>query len=187
MKEVQPIRDKKKIEKMKKYLKSKSTRDWVLFVLGINSGLRISDILSLQVEDVAGKDRIALQEKKTNKTKNFPLADSVKKAIAEYLAEKKLTKGPLFPSRKHDGSNSSGSISRQQAWEIINAAAKEAKVADKIGTHSLRKTFGYHAYQSGVSIETIQKLLNHSAPSVTLAYIGITREQLDEVYINLNL
>ena len=66
-------------------------------------------------------------------------------------------------------------------------AAHAVGVKGKIGTHTLRKTFGYHAYKQGVSLEIIQKLLNHSAPSVTLRYIGITKEELDNVYISINL
>ena len=78
---VEPIRDTKKIDRMKKYLKEKSTRDYCLFVLGINSGLRISDLLSLQVKDVAEdngklKERITITEQKTGKTKDFPISDT---------------------------------------------------------------------------------------------------------------
>ena len=192
MEYVEPIRDKKQLENMKRYLKDRKLRDWLLFVLGINSGLRISDLLALTVEDVKGKDRISIREKKTGKAKDFPLSDSCKKAICEYFKATNLTSGVLFPSRKAGGSDKTGAISRQQAYDIINDAAEAVGIITKdnpvkIGTHTLRKTFGYWAYQSGVDISRIQKLLNHSAPSVTLAYIGITKDELDEVYINLNL
>lgn len=184
---VEPIRDKKQIENMKRYLKEHSIRDWLLFVLGINSGLRISDLLALTVDDVKGKDRITLREKKTGKAKDFPLSDTCKKAICEYLKVTELTSGVLFPSRKSQGSRGTGAISRQQAYEAINAAARHVGIKEAIGTHTLRKTFGYWAYKAGHDITRIQKLFNHSAPSVTLAYIGITKEELDDVYINLNL
>ncbi|WP_312423111.1 site-specific integrase [Anaerospora hongkongensis] len=192
MEYVQPIRDKKQIENMKRYLKDSNLRDYLLFVLGINSGLRISDLLKLTVDDVKSKERISIKETKTGKVKDFPLSDTCKKAIAEYLKETKLTEGVLFPSRKNKGNDIAKAISRQQAYDVINKAAEEVRVITKtngirIGTHTLRKTFGYHAYQSGVGIEVIQKLLNHSAPSVTLRYLGITQDELDEVYINLNL
>ncbi|WP_110952978.1 site-specific integrase [Anaerosinus massiliensis] len=187
MEYVQPIRDKKQLENMKRYLKEQNLRDWLLFVLGINSGLRISDLLQLTIDDVRGKDRITIREQKTNKTKDFPLSDTCKKAIGEYFKTTGLTEGVLFSSRKSSGSKGTGAISRQQAYDIISSAAKEVGIKDAIGTHTLRKTFGYHAYKAGVGIEVIQKLLNHSAPSVTLRYIGITQEQLDNVYINLNL
>lgn len=187
MEYVQPIRDKKQLDNMKRYLKEHNLRDWLLFTLGINSGLRISDLLRLTVEDVKDKGRITLREHKTGKSKDFPLSDTCKKAVKEYLKETGLTDGILFPSRKKSGTKGTGAISRQQAYDIISNAAKEVGIKESIGTHTLRKTFGYHAYKSGVGIEVIQKLLNHSAPSVTLRYIGIEQEQLDDVYINLNL
>ena len=187
MEYVEPIRDKKQIENMKRYLKVKNLRDWLLFVLGINSGLRISDLLSLSVADVKDRDRIGLREQKTGKVRDFPLSDNAKKAVGEYLKATGLTDGVLFPSRKASGSKATGAISRQQAYTSINEAARAVGIRDAVGTHTLRKTFGYWAYQAGVDITRIQKLLNHSAPSVTLAYIGITKDELDSVYINLNL
>jgi integrase len=184
---VEPIRDKKQLENMKRYLKEHSLRDWVLFVLGINSGLRIGDLLKLTVEDVKGKDRIILREEKTGKAKDFPLSENCKRAVCEYLKVSGITGGVLFPSRKKSGSKETGAISRQQAYDSINSAARAVGIKDAIGTHTLRKTFGYHAYKAGHDITHIQKLLNHSAPSVTLRYIGITKDELDKVYINLNL
>ncbi len=184
---VQPIRDKKQIEAMKKVLKANSLRDYCLFTLGINSGLRISDLLKLKVADVVDgkkvKDRIAIREQKTNKAKDFPLGKTATKAIQEYLLSRQAEPGEvLFPSRK--GHNS---LTRQQAYNIINDAARAVGIKEQIGTHTLRKTFGYWAYRQGVDLTIIQKLLNHSAPSVTLRYIGITQEQLDDVYLALEL
>ena len=86
---VQPIRDLRQIETMKKLLKQQSLRDFCLFVVGINSGLRISDLLKLRICDVIEngklKDRITLREKKTNKFKDFPLSEKTKQALKEYL------------------------------------------------------------------------------------------------------
>lgn len=172
---------------MKRVLKSENLRDYVLFVLGINSGLRISDLLKLKDTDILDdkghvKERIALREKKTGKSKNFPVGDTTAKALVEYLGKRSPTGSPLFPSRKGDRP-----ISRQQAYRILNEAARLVGITDKIGTHTLRKSFGYFAYLSGVDITRIQKLFNHSAPSITLAYIGITQDELDDIYLNLNL
>jgi integrase len=189
MEHVEPIRDRKKIDAMKRYLKGTRKRDWCLFVLGINSGLRISDLLQLTVGDVLDdrgqiKARICLREKKTGKSKKFPISDSARKVILEYLED---TRGinhdvPLFPSR-----TGYGAIQRNQAYKILKKAAQAVGIKDAIGTHSLRKTFGYHAYQSGVDVSILQKIFNHSAPCVTLRYIGITQDDMDEVYLNLNL
>lgn len=187
---VDPIKDKTKIEKMKHCLKhgygvkQGSLRDWLLLTLGINSALRISDLLRLTVPAVAEQCRLIITEQKTRKSKNMIWSSVCISAINEYLEVTGLTEGALFPSRK--GGNS---LSRQQAWEIINEVAKYAKVITKtngvhIGTHSLRKTFAFHAYDSGVSVEKLQKILNHSSSAVTLRYIGIEQEDLDEVYLN---
>ena len=185
---VQPIREKKQIDSMKKILRATNLRDHCLFVLGINSGLRISDLLKLDIRDVMDdrrrvRDRISIRETKTGKSKDFPIGDTARKAILEYLATRSYTFiDPLFLSRK-----GGHALKRQQAYKIINDAARAVGIKENIGTHTLRKTFGYHAYQSGVSLTVLQKLFNHSAPSVTLSYIGITQDELDEVYLNLNL
>lgn len=184
---VQPIRDLKQIETMKKLLKQQSLRDFCLFVVGINSGLRISDLLKLCICDVIEngklKDRITLRENKTNKFKDFPLSEKTKQALKEYLKTRNYNANePLFISRKNKGF-----LLRQQAYKIINSVAKSVGIKEKIGTHTLRKTFGYHAYNNGYDITLIQKLFNHSSPSVTLRYIGITQEELDDVYLSLDL
>ncbi|TCL35423.1 phage integrase family protein [Anaerospora hongkongensis] len=182
MEYVEPIRSKQQIDAMKEYLKAQNLRNWLLFVLGINSGLRISDLLLLTIFDVKNKNRVIIREKKTGKIKDFPLSDTCKEAIHEYLSHVKEESGWLFKSKKGDGP-----ITRIQAYRIINHAARYIGIREAIGTHTLRKTFGYWAHKSGVDVTKIQKLLNHSAPSITLTYIGITKDELDDIYINLNL
>ena len=185
---VQPIRDKNQINLIKKLLKMSNMRDYCLFTLGINSGLRISDMLKLKISDVLTKkhkprERISLREGKTGKTKDFPLSDTAKKAIIEYLdiRDYELDE-PLFKSRK-----GTGAINRQQAYKIINKVAKEIGIKERIGTHTMRKTFGYHAYNKGIDVSYLQKIFNHSAPSTTLNYLGLTQDDLDSIYLNLNL
>jgi integrase len=193
--EVEPIRDVKKISAMRKILRANGTfgpRDELMFLTGINTALRISDILSLTVGDVTdAKGKIAadieLKEKKTGKAKKFPLNKVLHEALAAYLSGRKASESidfdsSLFPSRK-----SGGSISRWRARQILSAAG-EAVGLSHIGTHSLRKTFGYHVYRkSGGNLGLVQKLLNHSSSADTLRYIGIDREQMDNTYLELNL
>jgi len=187
---VQPIRDTKKLESMKKVLLAGpfGQRNHLLFVLGINSGLRVSDLLSLKLYDIVDEkghpmDRIKLREGKTGKGKDFPLGKNAQKSIKDYYAslDNQEPEQPVFRSRK------GGPISRVQAWQILSDAAESVGITDSIGTHTLRKTFGYHAYLQGADITRIQKLLNHSSPGVTLAYIGITQDELDDIVLNLNL
>ena len=180
---VEPIRDKKSINNIKSILKASSMRNFIMFTLGINSGLRISDILRLKVQDVTG-DKIIIREKKTGKVKNFPLNPILKKEMTAFILDSKLTDCDyLITSTK----TKDQPINRQQAYKIINDACKAVGIHDRIGTHTMRKTFGYHAYKAGTDISLIQKMLNHSAPGITLRYIGITQDQIDDVYINLNL
>lgn len=191
MEYVEPIRNRKTIDDIKKILKATNLRNYCLFILGINSGLRICDLLNLKIKDVVDerrkiKDRITIREQKTGKVKNFPIADTAKKALMEYLITRDfLLDEPLFLSKK--GKKGKQTIGRQQAYRIINKIVRMVGLKEGYGTHTLRKTFGYHAYQSGTDISILQKLFNHSAPCVTLAYIGITQDDLDDVYLNLNL
>lgn len=188
MNEVNPIRDVKQLEAMKKYLRGQSLRDYLMFMVGINSALRISDILLLKVSDVwngnKNKDAITVKEKKTGKTKRFAVCKNLANAIKDYLGSYDYSLDDyLIISKKGDNKP----ITRQHAHLILSKAAKNIGINETISTHSMRKTFGYWAYKQGVDITRIQKLLNHSAPSVTLAYIGITQDELDDIYINLNL
>ncbi len=187
MKVVQPIRETRKIEAMKKILRAGGKRNEMLFVLGINSALRISDLLSLAVSDILdenGKVRevVSLSERKTGKNKLFPLNEAAKKVIAEYVEEARPDReAALFPSRK-----GGKAISRIQAWEILKNAAEEVGIPN-VGTHTLRKTFGYHVYMRTNNLGLVQKLLNHRSSSETLKYIGIEQNEMDEAYLKLNL
>ena len=190
---VQPIRSIKQIDSIKKILWVQSLRDWLLFTLGINSGLRVSDLLKLKVGDVQNEkgkinEYITVKEQKTKKAKRFPINKTSQKAIKEYLASREYDSDTyLFESRKRDSNGNSKPISRIQAYEIINSAARRVGIEDPIGTHTMRKTFGYHAYHNGCSVELLQQIFNHAAPSVTLRYIGITQDDIDEVYFSLEL
>lgn len=189
MQTVQPIKDREKIEAMKKILRASSLRNELLFVLGINTGLRISDLLELRIGDVITKkgvvDRLELQEKKTKKKRTIALNKKTCRLIARYLDTERPAARydeALFRSQK-----GGKAISRQHAYEILNDAARTVGITERIGTHSCRKTFGYFAYKQGIDLAMIQKLLNHSSQAETLRYIGITQEQMDEVVLKLDL
>lgn len=168
MKEVQPIRDSVKLNEVRSILRSHNERDFMLFEMGINTGLRITDLLSLRVGDVRDRDFYILREQKTKKTKEIYIGH-LQEDIAAYT-EGMDDDVPLFPSRKGDAA-----ISRQQAHKILAAAGHKAELED-IGCHSLRKTYGYHFYQKTKDVALLQDLFNHAAPSVTLRYIGINTD-----------
>ena len=201
MKTVEPIRDNKTIKNMRAILKSQSTRNELLFILGINVGLRISDILKLKVRDLtksntkAPKDYVIITEIKTRKTKKFYIGDIVKKVIENYMKENNNPGFDTYIFLSKKGINRP--ITRQQAYRIINNAAELLGIVERndkgnlihgeIGTHTLRKTFGYHSFQNGTSLELLMDLFNHSSKTQTLRYIGITEEQKKDVYLKSNL
>ena len=178
---VQPIRDKFKIEEMKSELLRNGTRDYLLFVIGINTGLRISDILELKVKDVKGKTHIAIIENKTKKNKRFKVNNSLRYELDNYIKGMD-DEDYLFKSRK--GENKP--ITRVQAYRILKNAGENIGLGE-IGTHTLRKTFGYHFYQKTKDVVLLQELFNHSAPSVTLRYIGINQDIMDKAIDDFSL
>lgn len=181
---VEPIRDMEKLKKMKEFLRKKpSRRDYTIFVLGLNSGLRIGDILRLTVEDVADGN-VTIREEKTGKVKKFKLSAACIKALDEYFRQSRITSGILFPSKKRNGP-----VGRIQIWRSLNEAAKFAGITDNIGTHTMRKSFGFWALRNGVAnIEMLMKAFNHSSQSITMRYIGITDDEMNEkLYGKMNL
>lgn len=188
MKVVEPVRDTKKIKSIKKILYSQNERDHLLFSIGVNSPFRISDLLEFKIGDLIDENGKAVthfnvKEKKTGKINKIAIGRPLQRDIENYLVPR-LGEGmdqPVFKSRKNGGS-----ISRQHAWKIIKDAAEEVGLKN-IGTHSLRKTFGYHCRKSGVDIEILMELLNHSSTRETLRYIGIIQDEKDQAVLALNL
>jgi len=173
MNKVEPIRDKRKIAEFKNILRQQSYRNYILFVLGINTGLRISDMLKLKVEDVRNKSHIVIREQKTSKNKRFLINSNLRQELEDYCQDMRGEEH-LFQSRI--GTNKP--ISRFQAYRIFSETGRKAGL-DNIGCHSTRKTFGYHHYQKNKDVALLQKLFNHSSPSITLDYIGITQDIMD--------
>lgn len=188
MKEVQAIKERSHIELLKNAMHG---RNLLMFTLGINVGLRISDLLALRVGDLRNQDSVTIYEGKTRKARTFTLNDSVKDAVVSLIPSDALDEDYVFTSRK--GCASTGvnkPIGRVQAYRILNAAVVRAglgNVYTSIGAHSMRKTFGYFAYESGVDITLLMRVLNHSSQRETLRYIGIEAEEVADVYHAVNL
>ncbi len=181
---VEPIRRKEDITKIEHFLAETSIRNRLIFSFGINTGLRISDILALDIVDVKNKSSIIIREKKTGKYKKFPLNNKLKLLIDEYLENNSVQRlnAPLFLGDK--GSRMHRSI----VYRFINDAVNTLKLeVGAIGTHTMRKTFGYHHYKQFNDIALLQSILNHSSPSITLRYIGISQEEIDFSYKNFEL
>lgn len=180
MNTVEPIRDENVVLDLADYLKARNERDYVLYMFGIYSGLRISDILILRVRDVRGKNEVYIREKKTGKEKRFALNKELIEILDQYVQDKKdyeyLFKSPRYPNKP---------ITRQQAYNILTDAGRAFGI-ESIGTHTLRKTFGYHMYQQTHDAVTLKEILNHSDISVTLRYIGINQDNKDKAIRGLS-
>ncbi|HDT6579026.1 TPA: site-specific integrase [Bacillus cereus] len=170
---VQPIRDPEQIQQIKEYLKEKNERNYILFVMGINTGLRISDILKLKVGDVQGS-HISLREMKTGKQKRIQITSSLKREL-KWFNEGREVEEYLLKSRK--GKNRP--IGRSMAYKILKSTAAEFGL-DEIGTHTLRKTYGYHMYMQTKNIALLMEIFNHSSEKVTLRYIGVNQDAMDK-------
>jgi integrase len=174
IKDVQPIRSLEKLEDMKWSLKRHcSERDYILFLLGINTGLRVSDLLNLKIKDIKGKKKIIIKEGKTDKPRTIQLTN-IYEELNDYIKGLSGTEW-LFPSRKGDKP-----ISRIQAYRQLNKGAGMCDIIDGIGTHTMRKTFGYWFYKQTKDVAKLQSILNHSHPNITLKYIGITDEEIED-------
>ncbi|QGU96377.1 tyrosine-type recombinase/integrase [Clostridium bovifaecis] len=179
---VEPIRDKVKIKQMYQYLNGKDSKYGLLFKFGLNTGLRISDILPLKVKDIFNstwefRDYLVLREKKTGKEKKIKLNAALRKNIENYIKIQDLSyENYLFPSNKGDY------IGRIQAYRVLKEASNVIGI-ENFGTHSLRKTWGYWTYKiSRYNIGLIMDTFNHSSQNITLRYIGVNQDQKDELY-----
>lgn len=184
---VEPIRDKTKINQLYQYLNSHSPKYAMIFKFGINTGLRISDIIPTKVSDVYNekfqfRDYFILTEKKTRKPRKIKLNHVLKECLQQYIVEESLTFDDyLFPSQK------GGHIGRIQIYRVFKESADVLNI-ENFGTHSLRKTWGYWTYRlSQYNIGLIMDTFNHSSPTITLRYIGINQDQKDELYAMVQL
>lgn len=170
---VQPIRDPDVLKMIRSYLKEKNERDYILFLLGIYTGLRIADILELKVKDLKDKTHISIKENKTGKNKTIKIFKRLKKELKGYLENKDPNE---YVIKSREGKNKP--ITRERAYGILKDVANEFKL-HSIGCHSLRKTFGYHVYHTTKDVVLLQEIFNHSSPEITLRYIGVKQDTMD--------
>ena len=185
---VQPIKDKHKIHRMLKVLEDDNPRNALLFRVGLNTILRIQDILDLKVKNIFHDDGrfrlyLSLFERKTRKNKgrrmkNIKLNSLLRKAIKEYVEFFELSlEDYIFFSLLDPDKN----LDRVQAWRILKRAADKVGI-DNFGTHSMRKTLAWTIYKQTKDISLVMIMLNHNSPKTTLRYLGITQESIDKTY-----
>ncbi|UYX52247.1 site-specific integrase [Bacillus thuringiensis] len=170
---VRPTRDPEQIQQLKEYFKEKGLRNYILFIMSINTGLRISDILKLKVGDVRGS-HISMREKKTGKQKRIQITAALKRELKWFIEEREDNEY-LLQSRQRR----CHPICRSMAYKILSRAAAEFGL-DEIGTHTLRKTYGYHMYMQTKNIALPMEIFNHSSERIALRYIGVNRDAMDK-------
>lgn len=180
---VEPIRDKKLIRDLMDALAQDRSpigeRRYLLFVSGIFLGRRIGDLLKLKVGDVRGRKYLEITEQKTGKRKQMAFNDTLQKIYRERLAGRDPDE-PLFISRQRNRiTGKAQAITERTALRDVQAIGKLARLPDDvhIGTHTLRKTFGYWFYRNYGDMAMLMKLFNHSKAEVTQVYIGIDDDE----------
>jgi len=185
----EPIRDKRQLRQMAEYyLQRGQFRNYALIVLGACTALRISDLLRLTWNDVYDERRgdfrshVTLIESKTKKPKTIALNKQALHALRLCYSHRRS--GFIFANNRKDGR----AISRVQAWRIIRAAVVAVGIMGKVACHSLRKSWGYHAWTSGeISPVVIMDIFNHSSYEITRRYLGIAQDDLDRAYLSMTL
>lgn len=201
----EPIKSMDDIFKISRYLISKKRyRDNMLFIVGINFGLRVSDLRMLRFcnlinDNLTFKDSFAVFEKKTRNTRKrkknryITINHAVIEAVTLYLENTPNVSlsDYMFRSESNRGGNINNPLSIKSIDRILKGLAADLDLNVKMSTHTLRKTFCYHqmvmSHNDSRKLLLLQKMLNHSSPAQTLDYIGITAEEIDEAYKQLNL
>lgn len=192
MQKTQPIKNVKDIQRFKQYyLDKQQIRNYALVTLGMNTSLRISDLLLLKWGNVYDSHRktyrkhLKVLEQKTGKQNLIALNKEAVNALKTLrkLMSPVASDDYIFQSR--EGENRP--LNRSQAFRIIKAAAMDLHIDGIISCHSLRKTFGYHAWKKGTPPAVIMTIFNHSSIDVTKRYLSIDQDDRDKVFLEINL
>lgn len=192
MNTAQPIKNLEDLEHFKEYYRKvrPNPRNYTLLTMGLNTALRVSDLLALQWRQVydfswgSFRSHIILVEQKTGKHSQIYINESLLQALVSYK-EILEQDGTIRPEQYLISNHRQIPLSRSQAWRIIKAAAENCNISGVISPHSLRKTFGYHACKQGVRPAMLMEVFNHSSFEVTKRYLGIEQEDRDEVFRNI--
>jgi integrase len=179
----EPIRKQKDIKAITRLLKSRP-RDYLLWTLGINNGLRANDLVRLKYSQVAELKPgavVKIIETKTDKDNILVINKSVHRALQLYVQEiKPKPEDYLFKSRK-----GSGHISSQTVGRMVRSWAEAINLKGQYGAHTLRKTFGYQQRVTfGAGYEILCKRYNHSSPAITMRYLGIEDKEVCDLLMN---
>ena len=188
MARTEPIRDPEMIHALLSYYENIGQhRNNVLLNMGVYTALRIGDILRLNTNDVYEFithnvcNFITIKEQKTGKTKTIALHPNVKRTLELYFHHV-VPNSPLILNEA-----TGKAITRGHAFRLIAEAAVAVRIPQKVSCHSLRKTFGYHAWKNGTSPVVLMEIFNHSSYNITKRYLGVTQDDQNEAYLNLSI
>ena len=191
---VQPIRDLDTLERCYEIAREhdkkrpKGAVSWELILLvGFNTSLRVSDFTRFKVSDLKGKDYARIRAKKTGKEARILINPSARRDINRLLSGRKGDEFVFQSRQKDSATHKFRPITRQRCYQIINDIARKAGIEDRIGCHTLRKTFGFHYYKMTGDVVSLQRILCHSYQRETLVYIGVVEENIDESLMKFNM
>ncbi|MFR9068763.1 MAG: tyrosine-type recombinase/integrase [Paraclostridium sp.] len=174
MQKVQPIKNICDIEKIKLYLKESNRRNYLLFVIGINTGIKSNQILNLKVKDVVD-DKYNVKKYINIECKEYFINEPISQAIREFLKENELELNSyLFESQKSDLP-----INRSHLYRILNKAVNECNIDIHIGNETLRKTFGYHYYYKTRDVKYLKEIFNQASQKTLFEYLDIANELVE--------
>uniref|UniRef100_UPI00405607C3 tyrosine-type recombinase/integrase n=1 Tax=Acetatifactor sp. TaxID=1872090 RepID=UPI00405607C3 len=187
MSTTQPIRDTTQIQKIKEYYKitKPNIRNYMLIIIGLNTALRISDILHIKYGDIyhfekkEWRSHLMIKEQKTGKTNRIYINKEIRNILDKYTDLTAISEDDwLFESQIQK----TKPLSRYQAFRIIKEAAGYVGLDTSVSCHSLRKTFGYHAWKQGTPPALLMDIYNHSSYRITRRYLGIDQDDKDKVF-----
>ena len=171
---VGPFKSLDDIKKIKRHLKD-NPRNLALFVIGINTNLRASDLIRITVGEVKNlkpMDEYIIREQKTGKVRVINMNESCIKVIQDYLDAYEL-----------EDDDTLFLLTVPSVHRLVKTWAKECGIEGHYGSHSLRKTFGFHKRVTfGFDIPTLMTVFNHSNQKQTLDYLCIQAEEVREIY-----
>ena len=180
---VQPIKDPRKIKRMIAVLEKSNPRNVLMFRVGLNTILRIQDILDLRVSDIfhpdgSFKEYLSLFERKTKKSKAIKLNSLIRIEIKKFVDRYDLKEDDYIFFSLH---NPTRNLDRVEAWRILKKASDKAGI-ENFGTHSMRKTLAWTIYQKTKDISLVMYMLNHQSPTATMKYLGLVQDSIDKTY-----
>lgn len=165
-------------------------RNQALIMLGLHTALRISDILTLKWKNVYDfqnktfQGHLYIKEKKTGKQTVIALNNHAKHALSLFMNTGEVLPEDYIFTKSTDHTKP---LHRSQAYRIICRAAEEALHLEHISCHSLRKTFGYHAWKQGTPPALLMDIYNHSSYRVTKKYLGIEQDEKDDIFLKIEM